>query len=321
MGVTRIRARTAPCTKADSLRFTPAETIGRAGADPESHFRAPRLCARSPNVDVQAAARQLSESSHDSVATDTAVTTATATATHDSRAAIVATENRAYPSSGPKPDSLRSIHGAAIRGWRCHARLTSTPLHCRGDLSARSCSLTGSRRRLGTLGSLGYRWISHPASCAGLTRITTPRCRKRARSHIADAHMPSARWRGVFGMLTGVPLEPTSSCCGRSTAVDEGRNIEIVLEGGQKQVEWVLSGFARSLLVSAQGPSWESDDVIAQRVVLSRISSGSNISHHSECDREHRPVVKWLEKTAKCAHVLRDSARTIGETWIQRPLA
>jgi hypothetical protein len=37
--------------------------------------------------------------------------------------------------------------------------------------------------------------------------------------------MPSARGRGIFGMSTGVPLEPTSSCCGRSTAGDEGRNI------------------------------------------------------------------------------------------------
>jgi hypothetical protein len=117
-------------------------------------------------------------------------------------------------------------------------------------------------------------------------------------------------------VLTGVPLEPASGCCGRSTAVDEGRDIEIVLEGGQEQAEWVLSSFARSLFVSSQGPSWESDDVIAQRVVLGRISSGSNISHHSECDRDHRPVIRRLEKTAKGAHLLRDRAGTIGQTWI-----
>lgn len=93
------------------------------------------------------------------------------------------------------------------------------------------------------------------------------------------------------------------------------------MERDQEQVERVLSGFARSLLVSAQGPSWESDYLIAQQVVLGRISSKGNVLQHSECDREHRPVTRRLEKTAKCAHVLRDSARTIGETWIQRPLA
>ncbi len=58
--------------------------------------------------------RQLSEPSHDSVATGAAVTTATATAIHDSRATMSATENRAQPSPSPKPDSLRSVRAGAV---------------------------------------------------------------------------------------------------------------------------------------------------------------------------------------------------------------
>jgi hypothetical protein len=58
--------------------------------------------------------RQLSESSHDSVETDAAVTTATATAIHDSWATMSATGNRAQPSPSPKPDSLRSIRAGAV---------------------------------------------------------------------------------------------------------------------------------------------------------------------------------------------------------------
>ena len=59
-------------------------------------------------------ARQLSESRHDSVATDAAVTTATATAIHDSWATMSTTENRAQPGPSPKPDSLRSVRAGAI---------------------------------------------------------------------------------------------------------------------------------------------------------------------------------------------------------------
>ena len=62
---------------------------------------------------VLVVARQLSEPSHDSVATDAAVTTATATAIHDSWAAMSATANRAQPSLSLKPDSLRSIRAGA----------------------------------------------------------------------------------------------------------------------------------------------------------------------------------------------------------------
>ncbi|MEA2610087.1 MAG: hypothetical protein QOJ75_2330, partial [Chloroflexota bacterium] len=58
--------------------------------------------------------RQLSESSHDSVATDAAVTTATATAIHDSWATMSATENRAQSGPSPTPDSLRSIRAGAV---------------------------------------------------------------------------------------------------------------------------------------------------------------------------------------------------------------
>ena len=58
--------------------------------------------------------RQLSEPSHDSVATDAAVTTATATAIHDSWATMSATENRAQPGPSPKPDSLRSLRAGAV---------------------------------------------------------------------------------------------------------------------------------------------------------------------------------------------------------------
>ena len=58
--------------------------------------------------------RQLSEPSHDSVATDAAVTTATATAIHDSWATMSATENRAQPGPSPKPDSLRSVRAGAV---------------------------------------------------------------------------------------------------------------------------------------------------------------------------------------------------------------
>lgn len=74
---TRIRPRAAARTKADSLRFTPRHPAG--------------------------AVRQLSASSHDTVATDAAVATATATAIHDSRAAMTATGNRAQPGTGRKP--------------------------------------------------------------------------------------------------------------------------------------------------------------------------------------------------------------------------
>jgi hypothetical protein len=118
-----------------------------------------------------------------------------------------------------------------------------------------------------------------------------------------------------------VPLEPAPGCTRRPTAANEARNIEIILERDHEQVERVLSSFARSLLVAAQGPSWDSDYVIAQQVLLGRTSSNSNVVQHCECDREHRPVIRRLEKTAKCSHVLRDSAGTIGETRIQRPLA
>lgn len=58
--------------------------------------------------------RQSSESGHDSVATETAVTTATATAIHDRWVTMSATPNRAQPGSGPKPDSLRYLRAGAI---------------------------------------------------------------------------------------------------------------------------------------------------------------------------------------------------------------
>lgn len=58
--------------------------------------------------------RQLREPSHDSVATDAAVTTATATAIHDSWATMSATQNRAQPGPSPKPDSLRSVRAGAV---------------------------------------------------------------------------------------------------------------------------------------------------------------------------------------------------------------
>jgi hypothetical protein len=60
------------------------------------------------------AGRQPSDSGHDSVATETAVTTATATAIHDRRVTMSATPNRAQPGSGPKPDSLRFLRAGAI---------------------------------------------------------------------------------------------------------------------------------------------------------------------------------------------------------------
>ncbi len=63
---------------------------------------------------IQGQLRQLSESSHDSVATDAAVTTATATAIHDSWATMSATENRVQPGPSPKPDSLRSVRAGAV---------------------------------------------------------------------------------------------------------------------------------------------------------------------------------------------------------------
>lgn len=60
------------------------------------------------------AGRQWSESGHDSVATETAVTTATATAIHDRWVTMGATPNRAQPGLGPKPDSHRYLRAGAI---------------------------------------------------------------------------------------------------------------------------------------------------------------------------------------------------------------
>jgi hypothetical protein len=105
------------CTKADSLRFTP-ERHRRAGAcGPREVMSGTGGCAPDSNCGHlprrrPGAARQLSESSHDTVATDTAVATATETAIHDSWATMRATENRAQPRPSQKPDSLRSIRGA-----------------------------------------------------------------------------------------------------------------------------------------------------------------------------------------------------------------
>ena len=113
-GRARIRARAASRTNAGALHFPGHRDRVTAGHERSSRAEVivrPRPQLRASGMPRGGVARQLSESSHDSVATDTAVTTAIATAIHDSRAAMKTTENRAQPSFGPKPDSLRSIRG------------------------------------------------------------------------------------------------------------------------------------------------------------------------------------------------------------------
>jgi hypothetical protein len=113
MDASRIRAPAGACIKADSLRSRRRPTIGSA-VGPERITTGARR-RPIPSRGRANDARQLIEPSRDTVATDAAVTTATATAIDDSRAAMIATENRAQPKFGAKPDSLHSIRAGAIR--------------------------------------------------------------------------------------------------------------------------------------------------------------------------------------------------------------
>ena len=181
MDATRIRACNAPCGKADSLRFPPARAIGgpaglRGTCSAEAIVHHP--CGHlSPRAGVT---RHLSESSRDTVATDAAVTTATATAIHDSWATTSATKNRAQPSLSTKPDSLRSIRVGPIPKFPARG-------------SRRADDGSGARAEV-TL--LGPRVRSRPTSCP----LRLPRHKPRpGRDHVATTEATGFGPLGVHG--------------------------------------------------------------------------------------------------------------------------